>query len=289
MSDLSISVIIPTYNRQDYILRAIKSVVKQEQVDFDLFIIDDGSTDNTQKVVLGYICEHCLSEKITYIKTENKGVSAARNLGIKKSNGAWLSFLDSDDEWLPGKLCAQVEFLQSNPSINIVHGDEVWIRNHKFVNQKKKHKKYGGRIFHKCLPMCLISPSAVMIKREVLLDAGCFDESFPVCEDYDLWLKLTSIYEVGFISKPIIKKYGGHDDQLSKKFFAMDYWRIKSLMNIINIRKFSPLTQTMIYNEIIYKANILLAGYKKHNNMEYFEEVKEIVEECVTKVGKKCP
>jgi len=129
-----ISIIIPTYNRCAYLFRAIESVLSQTYQDFELLIIDDGSTDETEKHVTDLIKEN---KKIKYIKTPNRGVSAARNLGIHISTGELISFLDSDDEWLPDKLKIQIDFLQNNQDLNLVHGEEIWIRKGKRVNQKK--------------------------------------------------------------------------------------------------------------------------------------------------------
>ena len=213
-----ISVIIPTFNRAHVLLKAIDSVLKQTYKNFEVIVVDDGSTDGTTELLSSYIKEG----KILYLKQENKGVSSARNFGVKSSKGDWLAFLDSDDEWLKHKLQKQVELLTERPDLRLVHGEELWVRNGKRVNQKKIHQKFGGFIYEKCLPLCLISPSAVMIERKLYEEMGGFDEEFTVCEDYDLWLKITSLYEVGFVSDPIIYKYGGHEDQLSHKYFAMD-------------------------------------------------------------------
>lgn len=273
-----ISVIIPTFNRQEYILRAVESVMNQTFQDFELIIIDDGSIDNTQKLIEDYIQSNNIKNKIIYEKIENSGVSAARNFGLRMAKGEWIAFLDSDDEWIDKKLEFQNDFIINNPELKIVHGEEIWIRNGVRVNQKKIHQKFGGKIFQKCLALCLISPSAVMISKDVLNENRGFDEDYVVCEDYDLWLKITSKYEVGFISTPIIKKYGGHEDQLSSKFFAMDYWRIKSMDRILNIRVLSDDDIISTKKQIIKKGKILLKGYLKHNNMSNYNEIKSIIE-----------
>lgn len=272
-----ISVIVPTFNRAELLNRAIGSVMAQSFKDFDLWIVDDGSTDNTKEVVLKLIGKYKEENKIHYLKTENKGVSSARNWGVEHSKGKWLAFLDSDDQWLKDKLEKQVDYTKENSDVPLVHGEEIWIRKGKRVNQKKIHKKCGGRIFQKCVPLCLISPSAVMIRRDVFNQHGGFDEEFTVCEDYDLWLKLTSLYKVGFIETPIIKKYGGHPDQLSHKFKAMDYWRVRALFRILSLRDLSSENVNMVKEEIIKKSQILIEGYKKHNNMENFHEIYQIL------------
>ncbi len=270
-----ISVIIPTFNRELTILRAIKSVLAQTYLDFDLWVIDDGSTDKTQQLVKPF-----LSENIHYLKQENLGVSAARNLGIKKSKGEWLAFLDSDDEWLEHKLQLQVDLMSSDAEIPLIHGEEIWIRNGKRVNAKNKHQKFGGNIFLKCLPLCLISPSAAIIKREILVEEGNWDEEFIVCEDYDLWLKITAKYPVGFVKDPILNKYGGHADQLSTQYKAMDFWRIKAMKNILGRAYLKSEEQAAVKEQIIKKGKILLKGYEKHGNLENYELVKGWITSC---------
>jgi glycosyltransferase involved in cell wall biosynthesis len=275
-STFSVSVIIPTYNRAHVLERAINSVFKQTFRDFELIIIDDGSDDETPKL-LEKICaqnKNCVSYTI-----ENSGVSKARNIGVEKSSGEWVAFLDSDDEWLPHKLERQMSFISHHKNVPLVHGEEIWVRNGKRVNPKKKHQKFGGDIFLKCLPLCVISPSASIIKKKIYLEMGGFDESFPVCEDYDLWLKITSLYPVGFIEDPIITKYGGHEDQLSRKYFAMDFWRVRALKNILQKRSLSEEIKKDVIDEILYKANILKQGYIKHQNHENLAFILEVIEE----------
>ena len=245
----SITAIIPTYNRAETLKRAIDSVLNQTLACEEIIIIDDGSTDETEKVLASYI----LKNQIIYIKTENKGVSAARNYAINIAKGKWISFLDSDDEWLPEKNSLQLACYQDT-DCSLIHGEEIWIRNGKRVNPKFKHQKSGGMIFEKCIPLCLISPSATMIKKKMIQKLGCFDEEFIVCEDYDLWLKFTLDCPVGFVTTPIIKKYGGHQDQLSMKYKAMDYYRIKSMLNIIKNKTVSKKQKTLIQDEVKSKG-----------------------------------
>jgi len=268
-----VSIVIPTFNRASTLPRAITSVLQQTFKDFDLWIIDDGSTDHTEKLM-----ETWSKNKIHYIKQKNFGVSTARNSGIKLSTGEWLAFLDSDDEWLPQKLQKQFDFIERYPKIPLVHGEEIWVRNGKRVNAKHIHQKFGGSIFQKCLALCLISPSAAIMQRSLLAEVGAWDEEFIVCEDYDLWLKITAKHEVGFISDPLIKKYGGHADQLSGKYKAMDFWRIKAMKNILENGLLDSGDIKAVKNEMQKKGEILLNGYKKHNNMENYTLVKKWLE-----------
>ena len=263
---MKISVVVPTYNRAHTLERCLDSILKQSFAPFEILVVDDGSTDGTTELLKRY------GDQIKTFKIENSGVSKARNHAIKQAKGDWIALLDSDDEWLKVRLEKQVELLKHFPNLKLIHGEEIWIRNGKRVNQKKIHKKEGGYIYQNCLPLCCISPSASLIKTETLKEFGYFNEEFPVCEDYDLWLKVTSKYEVGFISDPIINKYGGHEDQLSRKYFAMDLWRVRAMVAMLEVAlQEDDLVATL--DQIIKKSEILILGYKKHNNLSDLPEV----------------
>ena len=269
----SVSVIIPSFNRSTVIARAISSVLNQSYKNFELIIIDDGSTDSTDAVVESFI----KNDKIKYFRQPNLGVSAARNLGASKASGDWLAFLDSDDEWHPEKLQNQINFLKENESLKIAYTDEVWIRNGVKVNKKLIHQKFGGWIFDKCIHQCFIAPSSVILSSNLFFEMGGFDKDFKVCEDYDLWLKISSLYEIGFISLPLISKYGGHSDQLSTQFVAMDLWRLKSLARILAIRNLSEDHSQEVIEAINKKASILVKGFLKHGNSEAIKEIESIL------------
>jgi glycosyltransferase involved in cell wall biosynthesis len=268
-----ISVIIPTYNRNKVILRSIESVLKQTYSNFEIIIIDDGSTDKTELLLNDLV----INNKIHYYKTENLGVSHARNLGVSKASGEWIAFLDSDDEWLPHKLQTQIEYLETNPHLQIVYGQEIWMRNGLRVNQKKIHQKYGGWIFDKCIQQCFIAPSSTMLSKNLFIEMGQFDLDFLVCEDYDLWLKIASQFEIGFIEKPIIIKYGGDEDQLSTQFKAMDYWRIKALVNILKTRSLPQDDHQKVIKFIIEKGQHLLLGFQKHGHISKADEMAQLL------------
>ena len=227
MAANNVTVIVPTYNRADKLAKALDSVLTQTCPPLETFVIDDGSTDHTEALINRYY------PTIHYLKQENRGVSTARNVGIQSANGEWLAFLDSDDEWRPNKLEMQMQRLKSEPDSLICHTEEIWVRNGRRVNPKKKHVKKGGWIFEHCLPMCAMSPSSIIIHRSVFEDVGLFDESLPACEDYDLWLRITAKYAVTFIDIPQIIKYGGHEDQLSQKYWGMDRFRIQALNKLL--------------------------------------------------------
>ena len=257
-----ISVVIPTLNRINTLQRALDSVINQTYKPAEIIVVDNGSSDGTLK----FLREQY--PKIT-ILTENKiGVSSARNKGIKKSINQWIALLDSDDAWHPRKLEIQTSMLDSAlKEYNLIHTDEVWFRNNKHINQMKKHKKQGGYIFERCLSLCCISPSSVLFKKNILDKVGLFDESLPVCEDYDMWLKICSSEEVLFAQDKLTYKYGGHKDQLSKSYWGMDRFRIKSIENIIKNFDLTYKQKKQAKKELIKKLKIIINGAFKRNNL----------------------
>lgn len=222
----TVSVIIPTYQREDVLGRALRSVLAQTRPAEEVLVVDDGSEDASAELVASY-------PGVRYERIVHAGVSAARNRGIALAQSDWLAFLDSDDEWLPEKLAEQLAALDREPGHRVCHTDEVWIRNGRRVNPRRRHKKHGGWIFRHCLPLCAISPSSVLVHRSVFEEVGTFDEDFPACEDYDLWLRVTSRYPVLYVDRPLLRKYGGHDDQLSRRVPALDRYRIRALDKIL--------------------------------------------------------
>ena len=262
-----ISVVIPTLNRINTLQRALDSVLNQTYKPAEIIVVDNGSSDGTLK----FLREQY--PKIT-ILTENKiGVSSARNKGIKKSINQWIALLDSDDAWHPRKLEIQTSMLDSAlKEYNLIHTDEVWFRNNKHINQMKKHKKQGGYIFERCLSLCCISPSSVLFKKNILDKVGLFDESLPVCEDYDMWLKICSSEEVLFAQDKLTYKYGGHKDQLSKSYWGMDRFRIKSIENIIKNFDLTYKQKKQAKKELIKKLKIIINGAFKRNNLSIINE-----------------
>ena len=264
-----IDIIIPSYNRKALLKRAVLSVYNQSYTHWRLFIVDDGSTDGTS------LQDYGSQAKILRL-SKNKGVSFARNYGIQHTQADWIAFLDSDDEWKSHKLEKQVQAIHKNKPL--VHCNELWIKKGQVLNQKKKHKKRGGRIFRFCVDLCCISPSATLIKRSVFKELGLFREDFPVCEDYEFWLRLTSRYEVTFLNEVLLIKHGGHNDQLSTRFFAMDYWRIKALTNFLGSKNLTKQEQIKVKETLLKKIQLVLKGCLKHQNFKLKKEVEDIYE-----------
>ncbi len=223
----TVSVVLPTFNRAWALRDAVDSVLGQDYPNIELIVVDDGSTDHTRELLEAY------ADKIIILSQDNQGVSAARNLGIRASRGDFIALLDSDDTWDKRKISCQAAFFRDNPRAMICQTEEIWIRNEKRVNPKIKHKKPSGMIFEPSLNLCLVSPSAVMMRRELFDIKGYFNEEFTVCEDYDLWLRVSSTLPVFLIDRPYTIKRGGHKDQLSS-LHSQDKFRIQSLSALIH-------------------------------------------------------
>ena len=268
---MNISVVIPSYNRKDFLKRSIDSAINQTKKPLEIIVVDDGSTDGTETMIKSDY------DFVKFIKQKNKGVSAARNIGIKVSIGEWICFLDSDDEWKKDKLEKQINAMKSNPGYKFFHSNEIWIKNGLRINQKKKHKKYGGDIFDKCLDMCRISPSSVMIDKTVFDEVGTFNEDLVVCEDYELWLRICDKYRVFFIDEPLIIKYGGHQGQLSYSIESIENHRIKALEYLI-LENLNRKNKRHAIQMLLSKLNIYLKGLVKRKKIDeiavYEEKIK---------------
>lgn len=261
-----VSVVIPAYNRAPFLSEALRSVMEQTRRADEVVVVDDGSTDDTAGVVQEF-------PGVRYVFQENRGVSAARNLGVQRSTGEWIAFLDSDDLWVRTKLERQLEEAARYPASSIIHTDEVWIRSGRRINPGKRHMKHGGWIFERCLALCLISPSSVLVRRDALEKTGCFDEELPACEDYDLWLRLTLEYPVFFIPEPLVVKRGGHPDQLSHRYYGMDRFRILAMEKILRHPRLSPSQRIAVRREIQKKGLIYANGCLKRRRMDEYNRI----------------
>lgn len=268
-----VTVVIPTWNRARLVAEAIDSVLAQSLAPREILVVDDGSTDDTVVALERY------GNAIRVLRLkENRGVSAARNRGIEASLGRYVAFLDLDDLWLPRKLEAQMAYVREHPDIRIHQTDEIWIRNGVRVNSGKRHQKTEGWIFEKSLELCLISPSAVMIEKRLFEEVGLFDERYPACEDYDLWLRITCRFPVGLVPKPLIVKRGGHADQLSQ-LPVLDKYRIEAIRNILSSGVLSETQRRAALSILCQKCRIYAAGCEKRQRHEEAEHYLRIIGE----------
>ena len=270
---MKISVIIPSYNRYLFLKRAINSVLAQTYSSSEIIVIDDGSTDTTREIKKEF-------ENIVYVYQKNSGVSSARNLGIKTAQYEWLAFLDSDDTWETNKLEEQVKFHTNNPDILMSYTDEIWIRNAQEIKIPKKFQKVGKDVFLENISYCNIAPSSVLVHQSLFSFCGVFDTNLEVCEDYDLWLRIAVHYQIGLLDKKLIKKYAGHQDQLSFKHWGMDRFRVQSLEKLLRDKKIkNEEYKNAIQKELLKKYELLLKGAIKHQKEEDAKRYKIKVEE----------
>ncbi len=221
----SVSIIIPAYNSREYIGKAIESATSQSFKNIEIFVVDDGSTDGTKDAVESYIRD----SKIRYIHQENKGPAAARNLGISKSSGEFIAFLDADDIWLPDKLEQQMP-LFDDPEVALVFSDtEIFGDGFPF----KKHSEFSrfarGDVYAKLIMGNFIPTSSVVVRRVAMDEAGGFDEDkkISIGEDYFLWLMIARKYKFDFSPESLVK-YRIHGGQTSAS-------RIKSYKSLCHI------------------------------------------------------
>jgi glycosyltransferase involved in cell wall biosynthesis len=257
-----ISVIVPTYNRAYQLKETLCSVLTQTYQDFELIVVDDGSIDDTSKVVKEF-------PRVKYLALkENYGVSIARNEGLASAKGKYICFLDSDDLWDQKKLKIQFCWMEDNTDCQVCYTDEIWIRNGVRVNQMNIHRKYSGDIYLHCLPLCIVSPSSAMLRIGLFNEIGGFDESLPACEDYDLWLRISMKYEFELINESLVIKKGGHADQLSKKYWGMDRFRVVALKKLLDSNSLEGERLRLTRSELARKCSVLIKGFVKRGKKE---------------------
>jgi glycosyltransferase involved in cell wall biosynthesis len=270
MSTPTVSAIITTYNRANWLSETICAVMNQSLAPDEIIVVDDGSDDDTQDVIKNYASD------IKYIYQDNYGISSARNRGLQATRGEYIAYCDSDDLWCKDKLKHQVDHLNTHPDCFINYTDEIWIRNGVRVNPKKRHRKVLGDIYRPSLDLCLISPSSAIIARKLFEDIGGFDEALPTCEDYDLWLRIARSHQVCLVDKKLIKKRGGHDDQLSRKYWGMDRFRVKTLVKLLTAGDLNADQHNWTQSKLYEKCKILAQGCVKRDRIkegEYFRSL----------------
>ncbi|MEJ5358231.1 MAG: glycosyltransferase [Desulfobacterales bacterium] len=267
-----VAVILPTFNRAWCLAEAVESVLSQTYRDFELIVVDDGSSDGTAELLARY------EGRLRAIRRENRGVSAARNAGVAASRSPLLAFLDSDDLWLPGKLARQVAFFEAHPEAAICQTGEIWVRNGRRVNPGLRHRKPSGWIFEPSLELCLVSPSAVMVRRSLFEEVGPFDESLPACEDYDLWLRVSLRHPVFLLPEPAVVKRGGHPDQLSRGW-GLDRFRVRAIEKILRAGGLAPGQRAAALAVLQRKCRIYAAGCRKRGRVGEAEAYERLARE----------
>ena len=270
-----ISVIIPAHNRALMLADALSSVSAQTCRDYEVIVVDDGSTDDTERTV------RTAGMPVRYLRQAHSGVSAARNLGVAEARGEWIAFLDSDDRWLGEKLERQMAFVQSHDDVVACQTEEIWIRNGVRVNPRRRHLKPSGDIFLPSLELCLVSPSAVLLRRATFERLGGFDEGLCACEDYDLWLRLAVDTPVHLVPEALTVRYAGHPDQLSRRYWGMDRFRVAALARLLASGVLGSERRACATRVLARKCEILAAGAQRRGRAAEAEGYRAIAR-CYT-------
>jgi len=191
-----------------------------------------------------------------------------------------IAFLDSDDLWMSDKLTRQLAFMRENPAYAIAQTQEIWMRNGRRVNSGRRHRKRGGNIFVDSLRTCLISPSAVIMRRDLFNDAGGFDERLAACEDYDLWLRLLIDNETGLLDDALVVRRGGHRDQLSATTPALDRFRIITLSKLMEMPTLSSARRDAVVEVLVEKCLIYAQGLERRGNIAEAERYRALALEA---------
>ncbi len=267
--DPEVTVVIPTFDRAALLPRALDSALAQRGVDFRILVADDGSTDATPQVLAHYTGATG-DPRIRVLTLKHGGVCRARNAAVAACASPLLAFLDSDDEWLPGKLAAQTALLRET-GLSICQTEETWIRNGVRVNPPAHYVKRGGDIFAPSLRHCMITPSSVLMTRALFHAVGGFNPEFPACEDYEMWLRITPDHPVGLVAKAMLIRYGGHADQLSMRYPAQDRFRIRALCLLLDGNRLRAPQRVLALEALEAKLGIYRAGCVKRGKAEESE------------------
>jgi glycosyltransferase involved in cell wall biosynthesis len=208
-----VSVIIPTYNYAQYLPDAIDSVLNQTYKDFEIIVVDDGSTDNTSDVILQYLSNPCLR----YIRKENGGQASAKNRGIIESKGEFIAFLDADDIWFSNKLELQLQLFGKNPHTGVVYSRRIYIDPSGKPLRTNQPKLHRGSILNKLYVTNFVCFSSSIVRRVCFQRLGLFDEKLRFSEDYDFWIRVASSYRFEFVDLPLIYYRTGHSSTSADK------------------------------------------------------------------------
>ncbi len=264
MREVLISVIIPVFGRFNLFQEAVESVLRQSFKEYELIIVDDGSNDPR-------IEWFSLSNKAKYLRIEHSGrPGLVRNRGVEIAKGKFIAFLDSDDLWNFKKLEIQYEFLRKNKRFRISHTRELWIKEGKIISQKKQKHKREGNIFIDALKKCIVGPSTVMLEKKLFEEIGGFREDLEIAEDYELWLRVLSKHEIGYIDLPLTIKRAGKWFQLSKKYEQIEIFRIEGLKKLVEDNFFEREKLLLAKNELLRKIEIYKRGLLKRNKTQEY-------------------
>mgnify|MGYP005836271069 CR=1 FL=1 len=294
-----VSVIIPTYNRKTLVWEAVESVLQGTFRDFELIVVDDGSSDGTVEAFLqrGFTvgspvtstCNAALSipqdrfssspsnpsPPLILLSLPHRGFPGlVRNRGAQIARGTYLAFLDSDDLWLPQKLELQLkahhEAIARGQRYRISHTRELWVRKGRIVSQRKQKHRREGDVFQDALKKCILGPSTVMMEKSLFLEAGGFREDLQIAEDYELWLRIICNEPVLYLEESLTIKRGGMPDQLSLFYPFIEPFRLEALKDLVDRGFFTHRgdRQKQAIEELVRKCRIHAEGCRKRGKLE---------------------
>jgi glycosyltransferase involved in cell wall biosynthesis len=244
------------------LVEAVASVLGQSHSPYELIVVDDGSSDGTQAWLAA-------RDDLRAIHQAHTGMPGqVRNRGIEEASGELIAFLDSDDLWRPGKLEHQLAAVGAGgPPVQ--HTRELWLRDGVEVSQSRQRHSRVGDLFAESLRKCVIGPSTVLLPRTVLQATGRFREDLEVAEDYELWLRITARYRVGFLDEPLAIKRAGHGDQLSERHGHIELFRLTALQDLLaGGWQLGPAQRVAAYQELARKCRIYAAGCAKRQRSD---------------------
>lgn len=227
-----VSVIVPFYNAEGTICETVQSVLSQTFKDFELILIDDGSTDRSVELI-----SRIEDSRLRMVHQPNQERAVARNRGIQDAQGEWIAFLDADDLWLEQKLEKQLHWLEMSPEIGLVYSDLYYFDNltgkDLWLYSKKFQKLHRGNVLPNLLRVNFIQSPTPLIRRTILDQSGWFDPKLPPIEDWDLWIRISSVTEIDYVPEPLAR-YRYHpsldywekapESMLAKNLYLFDKW-----------------------------------------------------------------
>ena len=254
---------------------AVASVLAQTVRGFSLVVVDDGSTDATAAAARAAVAGATIPCAV--VTQPGRGVAAARNAGVRATTEPWIAFLDSDDLWMPAKLERQLAWAATHPTMRLNQTEERWLDGGRHRNPRAWHRK-EERVFRRSVARCLVSPSAVMIARDLYDRTGGFDETFPVCEDYEYWLRITAHEPVGLVPETLVVKRGGHRDQLSRSTWGLDRWRVAALVKLFATTALDDDDHALVRATVVEKCAILAAGAERRGRVDEADRYRRLAE-----------
>ncbi|MCK4305695.1 MAG: glycosyltransferase family 2 protein [Candidatus Eisenbacteria sp.] len=285
-----VTVIVPTHNKKEPVAEALRSVLSQTFRDFEIVVSDDGSTDGTPLHLLRMLgaqpdaleilsrmsptsikpFSHAFSQNgvtVQYHYGSNRGLSAARNRGIRSARGDYIAFIEAEDEWQREHLEVQMAFLESHPDARLCRVAERYVKDGK-PRKNRNTSTASGWIFEAALEASPMSTSALLAHRSCFASCGAFDENLPACDEYDLWLRFAARYPIYYIPDgPIVTRKSARGDG-SSRTWSWDRFRVYALEKAFQSGHLSPNQRFMVAQEIVRKCERLVQGFRRQRSDE---------------------